>query len=89
MKIVYTKEFIRDYRKLPDKIQKLFDKQISLLLLDSKHPSLHIKKTKGNLLKNYQNIFEGRIDCGYRFLFLIETGEFIFLRCGSHNEFFK
>jgi mRNA-degrading endonuclease RelE of RelBE toxin-antitoxin system len=89
MKIVYTKEFIRDYRKLPDKIQKLFDKQISLLLLDSKHPSLHIKKTKGNLLKNYQNIFEGRIDRGYRFLFLIETGEFIFLRCGSHGEFFK
>lgn len=89
MKIVYTKEFIRDYRKLPDKIQKLLDKQLSLLLLDSKHPSLRIKKTKGNLLKNYQNIFEGRIDRSYRFLFLIEVGEFIFLRCGNHDEFFK
>ncbi len=88
MKIVYTKAFVRDYRKLPENIQKLFEKQLSLLFSNPKHPSLYIKKTKGNILKNYTNIFEGRIDKNYRFIFLIEDNQYILLRCGSHDKFF-
>ena len=88
MKIVYTKTFIRDYKKLPENIQKLFEKQLTLLLSDLKYPSLHIKKTKGNILKNYTNIFERRIDKNYRFIFLIENNQYVFLRCGSHDKFF-
>ncbi len=40
------------------------------------------------IIKNYTNIFEGRIDKNYRFIFLIENNQYVFLRCGSHDKFF-
>ena len=44
MKLLFTKNFIHDYRKLPQQIQQSVDKQLGFLLIDPKHPSLQIKK---------------------------------------------
>jgi len=49
---------------------------------------LHIKKTKGEVVKGLSDVFEGRITKSYRFLFLIENNIFTLLRCGKHDEFF-
>ena len=46
MKLLFTKTFVRDYRKLPQDIQELTDKQLGLLLSNPKHRSLNMKKMK-------------------------------------------
>lgn len=52
------------------------------------HPSLYIKKTKGEIMKGFSDIFEGRITKNYRFLCLIKNDVITLLRCGKHDEFF-
>jgi mRNA-degrading endonuclease RelE of RelBE toxin-antitoxin system len=44
MNLVFTKKFIRDYRKLPQRYQETADKQLALLLSNPEHPSLNVKK---------------------------------------------
>ncbi len=89
MQLLWTKQFKKDYKSLPEKIKKSIKKQFRIMAQDSCHPSLQIKKTKGVVLKGYSNVFEGRITKNYRPFFLIESGPFILLRCGTHDEFLK
>ena len=89
MKIIRTHLFKGDFQKLPDNIKRSAEKALRMLLNDPHHPSLHIKKTKGEVIKGYHNVFEGRITKHYRFLFLIESNAYVLLRCGSHDEFLK
>ena len=88
MELFPTKTFQRDYENLPTLIQKQLDRNLEFLLKNPKHPSLHVKKTKGEIIKGYSDVFEGRISKNYRFLFLIETNYYVLLRCGKHDEFF-
>lgn len=74
MKLEFTKAFIKDYRKLPSNIQKITDKNLALLIANSKHPSLHVKK-----MNDPRNIWEGRVSDYYRFTFQVK-GETCFLR---------
>ena len=89
MNLVRTDLFKKDFLNLPTSIRRQTEKALRLLVADLFHPSLHIKKTKGEVLKGYQNVFEGRISKSYRFLFLIEGDTYVLLRCGKHDEFFK
>jgi hypothetical protein len=58
-----------------------------MVAVDSLNPSLHIKKTKGEVLKGYHNVFEGRFSKSYRFLFLIEEAvKLIRYQRGFKNE---
>lgn len=84
----WSDSFKKDYLELPEDIKKRIQKQFKLLKQNPKHPSLRIKKTKGKVLRGYTDIFEGRINDNYRFLFIIENEVFILLRCGKHDEFF-
>ena len=61
MKIIRTHLFKGDFRKLPDNIKRSAEKALRMLLNDPHHPSLHIKKKKGEVIKGYHNVFEGRI----------------------------
>lgn len=89
MIIFRTDSFKKDFKKLPDEIKRRTEKALILLIGNPNHPSLQIKKTKGKIIKGYDNVFEGRVTKNYRFLFLIERGVFVLLRCGTHDEFFK
>ena len=80
--------FKKDYLGLPEDMKKRIQKQFRLLKQNSKHPSLQIKKTKGEILRGYTDVFEGRINNNYRFLFVIDNDVFTLLRCGKHDEFF-
>ncbi len=80
MKLLFTKTFIRDYRKLPQQIQKTTDKQLGLLLSNPKHPSLNIKK-----MQDPRNIWEGRITESYRFTFQFEKDTYILRKVGTHD----
>jgi mRNA-degrading endonuclease RelE of RelBE toxin-antitoxin system len=80
MKLLFTKTFIRDYRKLPQDIQQLADKQLGLLLSDPRHPSLNLKK-----MKDPRDIWEGRITVSYRFTFNVAEETYILRKVGTHD----
>ena len=88
MNVVKAKSFEKDYKKLTKKIQQRIKKSLQLLAENSRHPSLRVKKTKGKIFKDYNDIFEGRITKDYRFFFLMQGDTFYLLRCGKHDEFF-
>jgi mRNA-degrading endonuclease RelE of RelBE toxin-antitoxin system len=80
MKLLFTKNFVRDYRKLPQGIQQTVDKQLEFLLENAKHPSLNVKK-----MNDPRNIWEGRVTSGYRFTFQIEGDVYILRKVGTHD----
>ena len=80
MKLLFTKTFIRDYRKLPQRIQKTADKQLELLLSNRNHPSLNIKK-----MQDPRDIWEGRVTESYRFTFQIKGDTYIMRKIGTHD----
>jgi len=80
MKLFFSRSFIRDYRALPESIQKATDKQLGLFLNDWRHPSLNVKK-----MHDPRNIWEGRITKGYRFTFQIQEDICILRRLGTHD----
>ena len=80
MKLIFTKPFIKAYRDLPQQIQKAIDKQLELLLNNSQHPSLRIKK-----MEDPRNIWEGRVTYSYRFTFQIEGEAYILRKIGAHD----
>jgi len=80
MKLAFTKTFVRDYRKLPQDIQQLTDKQLGLLLSNPRHPSLNLKK-----MQDPRDIWEGRITLSYRFTFQIIEDTYILRKAGTHD----
>lgn len=80
MRIVFTKSFVKDYRRLPQRIQKTVDKQLDLLLSDRDHPSLNVKK-----MNDPRDIWEGRVTHDYRFTFQIQGDLHILRRLGTHD----
>ena len=80
MKLLFTKTFIRDYRRLPQQIQKATDKQLGLLLSNPQHPSLKTKK-----MQDPRDIWEGRISESYRFTFQIEGDTYVLRKVGTHD----
>jgi mRNA-degrading endonuclease RelE of RelBE toxin-antitoxin system len=80
MKFSFTHSFIKDYRGLPDQLQKTVDKKLKLFLDNQRHPSLKIKK-----MQDPRGIWEGRITQGYRFTFQIEGEICILRRLGTHD----
>jgi mRNA-degrading endonuclease YafQ of YafQ-DinJ toxin-antitoxin module len=89
MRVVRTDPFKRDFQKLPDRIKKKTETAVGLLINNPYHPSLRVKKVKGDLIKGFDKVFEVRITRDYRFFFLIESDSYIFLCCGSHEEYLK
>lgn len=81
MKYSFTSRFIRSYHRFPQNIQKKFDKQLSHLLRDLKHPSLRAKK-----FNEATGIWQARVDQSIRFYFLIEQDTYILLDIKSHTK---
>ena len=80
MKLLFTKTFVRDYRKLPQSLQAAVDKQLELLLSNPNHPSLNIKK-----MNDPRNIWEGRVTVSYRFTFQVQDDIYILRKVGTHD----
>lgn len=80
MRFETSERFEKSIRKLPVGVRKKFYKQVSLLLGNPKHPSLHTKKIKGA-----DNIWEVRVDDHYRFTFS-QDEDLITLRVIGHHD---
>ena len=80
MKLQPTERFMKEYGRLPPRLQRQVDKALGFLLENPRHPSLQIKKIKG-----HQNRWEGRVTLHYRFTFSIEGDIYHLLRVGTHD----
>ncbi len=67
MRVRRTHHFLRAYASAPDRIQKAFDRKVVLLLNNLRHPSLQAKKYDAA-----RNIWQARVNGGWRFYFMIE-----------------
>ena len=84
MEVVYKKKFIRQYTKLPVKIQKKFDERIAMLKENYHHPLLRVHALRGDR-KPYKSM---RVTGDYRALFVIEGDTIIFSEIGTHSELY-
>jgi len=80
MKLIFTKTFVRGYRKLPQDIQEFVDKQLGLLLSNPKHPSLNMKK-----MQDPRNIWECRVTMSYRLTLQITGDTYMLRKIGTHD----
>lgn len=69
------------YKKLPQSIQNLADKNFELLKTNHRHPSLHLKK-----IRNYWSV---RIGIKYRALGIENNEGIIWFWIGNHAEYDK
>ena len=65
---------------VPPVVARRAEKALNLLVTNSHHPSLGVKKVKSKAIEGFENVFEGRFTRDYRFFFLIETNTFVLLR---------
>ena len=84
MRVTYKKKFIRQYEKLPEKIQKQFNERLGLMRKDIRHPLLRIHALRGDRRPYKSMNVTG--DC--RALFVIEEDEVIFSEIGTHSELY-
>lgn len=91
MKLSFTKNFLRSYKKLPPQIInkfkkqfKYFCKQFKYSCESPKHPSLHVKK-----IKSAEGIWEGNVDKSYMFTFEISGDCYYFRNIDNHDECLK
>jgi addiction module RelE/StbE family toxin len=80
-KILYDKEFKKEFVKLPREIQKKAVKAESLFLKDVFHPSLRLHKLKGS----FKDIWSISVDRKYRVIFKpLGDGTAFFISIGMH-----
>lgn len=80
-KPLYSKKFLKRYDKLPLLIQRKVDKQIKFVIKDLRHPSVRAKKLEG-----FYDVWEGRVDRSYRFIFTIQGDIITIIGVGPHDE---
>jgi hypothetical protein len=85
MRPVFTKPFVRDYQRLPQHIQRQFDRALGFLLANFRHPSLRAKKMEGQYDPEGREIMEARVTQAYRFTFAIAGDTYILYRVGPHD----
>ncbi|TSC73130.1 MAG: hypothetical protein G01um101438_153 [Parcubacteria group bacterium Gr01-1014_38] len=85
MKILYTDEFSKQFRKLPRDIQVLYRRQEGIFRKNWRDPRLHVKKLHGESLT-----FSFRVTQVYRVLFLFtETDTALFATIGHRKDVYE
>jgi hypothetical protein len=72
-------DFWAAYRKLPDAIRSLADKNFALLKSEPRHQSLHFKKVG--------RLWSARVGLHYRALATEVNGDLVWFWIGSHAEY--
>jgi len=81
MRVSFTERFRRSYRAAPAKVRRAFDKQLAHLLRDLRHPSLRAKKYDAA-----RDIWQARVNGGWRFYFRIDDDTYILLDVIAHPK---
>ena len=81
MRAVYAKRFLQSYANAPPAIQRAVDRRVALLLQNLRHPSLRAKK-----YDEARDIWQARVDGGWRFYFRIEGDAYHLVDLISHPK---
>jgi len=82
-----TEQFVEDYERLPERLQRRADRALGFLLQNLRYPSLRAKKMEGQRDLQGHDIWEARVTQAYRFTFAIDGDTYILYRVGPHaNE---
>jgi mRNA interferase RelE/StbE len=76
----FSRRFKKEYQALPKTVQKAFDDKLALLLRNTLHPSLRVKRIQGA-----KGQWEGSITRNYRFTFEWQGDEVLFRAIGTHD----
>lgn len=74
-----SKKFWLFYEQLPGEIQKLADKNFSLLKQEPQHPSLHFKKAG--------RFWSARVGIHYRAVAVQENEDLVWFWIGRHDKY--
>ncbi len=86
MKVVYSKDFIKQASALPTKIQVQLDTLIHILSKDPFYPTLHTKKLKGDL----KHLLSFRITRDWRVIFVFQSSDIIRLvSIGNRKDIYR
>ena len=80
MQFLRTERFHKDFQHLPADIQARTAKVLELLLVNRRHPSLHVKKMEGA-----PDIWELRVSDNYRITFQYVREGILLRRIGTHD----
>jgi len=81
MRYERTPPFKREFKKFPDDIRRAFEKQITFLLQDIRHPSLRTKKYGGTA-----DVWQARVTDNVRFYFQIIGDTYRLLNIRKHPK---
>ena len=76
----FSKRLKKEFKKLPQNIQKSFNEKLFLLLQNMLHPSLRVKRIQGT-----KDRWEGSVTMKYRFTFELIEDTIIFRAIGTHD----
>ena len=79
-----TKDFWREYEKLPDSVKDLAKKSYELFKNNQSHPSLQFKK-----VNNDPQVYSVRITLYYRALGVKDNDTIIWFWIGNHGDYDK
>ena len=77
---VFTGKFKKQFKKLPQTLQKRFNNKLSILISNPNHPGFYSRKMGG------VNHFEARLTEHYRFTYAVIESEIWLLTIGPHDE---
>ena len=81
MRIIYAREFVKQFNKLPEDIQTLYKKQEELFLKDWRDSRLHVKQLTGHPFP-----FSFRITRVYRVLFVFTDEDTALFATVGHRK---
>jgi mRNA-degrading endonuclease YafQ of YafQ-DinJ toxin-antitoxin module len=84
MQFFFTKNFDKQYKKLPKKVRSQFAERLLLLSTDEKHPLLKLHELKGAK----SPLMSMNVTADYRALYLKEKGSIYFQEIVTHSELY-
>ena len=84
MNFIATSRFKRAYKSLPEEVKMGVKEALRMLAVNTRHPSLHVKKIKGT-----KDIWEARASLDCRITFQIVKDYFILRNVGHHDPTLK
>lgn len=85
MEVILHKNFIKKFKKLPDKIKNKFQEKLKILL-ESPFSNLLNNHRVGSVFPNCRSI---NITGDYRAIFYEENKVIIFITIGTHSELYR
>lgn len=81
MKAQSSSRFDKILMKFSPIVRRRFQKQLSYLISDIRHPSLHAKK-----YDEIEGVWQARVDDSIRFYFVIQSDTYVLLDIQKHSD---